>query len=156
MNLEFWWIGKTTEKYLTEGINVYKKRLKHYCKFSINEFKDVKVTKNSAVLIQAESELVLSKLDNNHFLILLDEKGVQKDSVAFARLIEKWNMNSSYKKIVFLVAGAYGASPELKKRANYILSLSDMTFSHQMIRLFFLEQLYRGHTILRNEKYHNN
>ena len=140
MKLEVWWIGKTTEKYLMEGINIYKKRLNHYCKFSINEIKDVKVTKDSAVLMQSETDLVLSKLENNYFLVLLDEKGVQKDSIAFARLIEKWNMNSSHKKLIFLIAGAYGASPELKKRANYILSLSDMTFSHQMIRLFFLEQ----------------
>jgi len=154
MNIEFWYIGKTNEKYLTEGINIYAKRLKHYCKYSEVCLKDVKPGQTAEETKARESDLVLSKLKNEDLFILLDEKGKTYDSVAYANQVQKW-LNQGPKRIVFLVAGAFGASEELKKRANHKLSLSDMTFSHQMIRLFFTEQLYRAFSILRNEKYHN-
>lgn len=154
MKIEFWYIGKTNEKYLEQGISIFEKRLKHYCKFSSVCIKDVKPGQNPTETRYRECELILSKLTNSDYLILLDEKGDMFTSEKFAAQIEKLQMQAS-KKIVFLVAGAFGADEKLQKRANKLLSLSKMTFSHQMIRLFFVEQLYRGFTIIRNEKYHN-
>lgn len=154
MSVEFWYIGKTNEKYLNLGIEIFEKRLKHYCKFSSICIKDVKPGQNSSETKSRESEIVLSKLTSSDHLILLDENGEMFTSEKFAHQIEKLQMQAS-KKIVFLIAGAFGADKKLQDRANKILSLSKMTFSHQMIRLFFLEQLYRAFTIIRNEKYHN-
>lgn len=154
MKIEFWYIGKTNEKYLDQGMTIFEKRLKHYCKFSSHCLKDVRPGQNAAETKAREAELILSKLSSSDHLILLDEIGEMFTSEKFAQQIDKWQMQSA-KKIVFLVAGAFGADPSLQKRANKMLSLSKMTFSHQMIRLFFLEQLYRAFTILRNEKYHN-
>jgi len=154
MKIEFWYIGKTNEKYLNQGIQIFEKRLKHYCKFSSVCIKDVKPGQNAAETKQRECDLILSKLTSADYLILLDEIGEMYSSEKFAQQINKLQMQSS-KKIVFLIAGAFGADGRLQDRADKLLSLSKMTFSHQMIRLFFLEQLYRAFTILRNEKYHN-
>jgi len=154
MKVEFWYIGKTNEKYLDQGIKIFEKRLGHYCKFSSVCIKDVKPGQNSTETKQRECEVILSKLTNSDYLVLLDEKGEMFTSEKFATQIEKFQMQSS-KKIIFLVAGAFGADDKLQKRADKLISLSKMTFSHQMIRLFFVEQLYRAFTILRNEKYHN-
>ncbi|MEE9437969.1 MAG: 23S rRNA (pseudouridine(1915)-N(3))-methyltransferase RlmH [Saprospiraceae bacterium] len=154
MKIEFWYIGKTNEKYLTQGMAIFEKRLKHYCKFNITTIKDVKPGQSQLETKQREWELIKSKLSTNDYLILLDEIGEMYNSKNFAKKIEKLQMNSS-KRIVFLVAGAFGAHQEMQNRADSLLSLSKMTFSHQMIRLFFLEQLYRAFTIIRNEKYHN-
>ncbi len=154
MNIEFWYIGKTNEKYLNQGMEVYSKRLKHYCRYSEVCLKDVKPGNTPIETKSREAELVLGKLKNSDMLILLDEKGKSYTSVIFSSQLQKW-MNSSPRRIIFLVAGAFGASESLTERANHLLSLSDMTFSHQMIRLLFIEQLYRGFTILKNEKYHN-
>ncbi|MDP4851635.1 MAG: 23S rRNA (pseudouridine(1915)-N(3))-methyltransferase RlmH, partial [Saprospiraceae bacterium] len=101
-----------------------------------------------------EGEKVLQKLTPQDYLILLDEGGKEFSSVQFSQFIEK-ELNKSYKKLIFLVGGSFGFSPELQQRANLKISLSKMTFSHQMVRLFFLEQIYRGFTILNNEPYHN-
>ena len=154
MKIEFWYIGKTNEKYLDQGIQIFAKRLKHYCKFSSVSIKDVKPGKTSKETMQREAELISSKLTNSDFLILLDEKGEMFTSEKFAEQLNKMQMQGS-RRLIFLVAGAFGADQKLKERANKLLSLSKMTFSHQMIRLFFVEQLYRAFTILRNEKYHN-
>lgn len=154
MTVEFWYIGKTNEKYLTQGMSIYAKRLKHYCKYQEVCLKDVKPGQTGEITRAREAELILSKLNKEDQLILLDEKGETYTSMAFSKRLQKWQ-NAGHRRLVFLVAGAFGADPSLKERANHLLSLSDMTFSHQMIRLFFLEQLYRGFTILRNEKYHN-
>lgn len=154
MKVEFWYIGKTNEKYLNQGIGIFEKRLKHYCKFSSVCIKDVKPGQNSNETKQREYEVIISKLNVSDHLILLDEIGESFTSQKFAASIEKLQMQGS-KRIIFLVAGAFGADSRLQERANKLLSLSQMTFSHQMIRLFFLEQLYRAFTIIRNEKYHN-
>lgn len=155
MNIEIWWIGKTNEKYIKQGIDIFYRRLKHYNKILIEEVKDLKGVKRPEELKVKEGELILSRINNNDYLILCDEQGQEMDSIAFSGSIQKWIMDSSYKRIIFLIAGAFGASEGLKERANFTLSLSKMTFSHQMIRIFLLEQLYRGFTILKNEKYHN-
>lgn len=154
MKIEFWYIGKTNEKYLQQGISIFEKRLKHYCKFSSSCIKDVKPGQTSNETKSRECDVILAKLSPADFLILLDEKGEMFSSEKFAKQIEKLQMQSS-KRIIFLIAGAFGASDKLQQRADKMLSLSKMTFSHQMIRVFFLEQLYRAFTILRNEKYHN-
>lgn len=156
MKLELWAIGKTNETYLEEGLHLYIKRLKKYLPFEWVVFPDVK---NAGVLTSEnlkikEAELVLSKLKKEDFLVLMDERGQLFTSVAFARQLEDW-LNLSHRKMVLLIGGAYGFAPAVYERANALLSLSKMTFSHQMVRLFTLEQLYRGMTILRGEPYHN-
>lgn len=154
MNIELWCIGKTAESYLTEGIAIYEKRLKHYCNFSLVILSDIKKFSTREDLKNKEGALVLSKLDKGDFFILLDERGRQFTSMEWASKIEQLQMMGK-KRIILLIAGAFGASAELKTRADLKLSLSKMTFSHQMIRLFIVEQIYRGYSILRNEKYHN-
>ena len=156
MKVEFWVIGKTSESYLNKGIDIYSKRLNHYLKFEMLVIPDVKNPKNlnSEQLKSKEGELILKKLKNEDYLILLDEKGKEFTSVQFSKKLEKFQI-SGKKRVVFLVGGAFGFSPEIYQRANEKFSLSQMTFSHQMIRLFFLEQLYRAMTILRGEPYHN-
>ena len=154
MKVEFWYIGKTNEKYLTQGMSIFEKRLSHYCKFKSICLKDVKPGQNSNETKMREFDLIINKLSASDYLVLLDEIGETYSSERFAKVIEKLQLNPS-KRVIFLVAGAFGAHELLQKRADKLLSLSKMTFSHQMIRLFFLEQLYRAFTIIRNEKYHN-
>lgn len=154
MKIELWCIGKTSEAYLSEGMAIYEKRLTHYTKYETVILPDVKKFGSSQDLKEKEGELVLSRLDASDYFILLDEKGKSYTSEVWAREIDKIQMMGK-KRLVFLIAGAYGASGKVKERADRKLSLSAMTFSHQMIRLFMVEQLYRGFTILRNEKYHN-
>jgi len=154
MKIEFWYIGKTNEKYLTQGMTIFEKRLSHYCRFKSVCIKDVKPGQTSEETKHREADLILSKLSSSDLLVLLDETGDMYTSPKFSKMIEKLQLQSS-KRIIFLVAGAFGASDLLKKRADKLLSLSLMTFSHQMVRLFFLEQLYRAFTIIKNEKYHN-
>jgi 23S rRNA (pseudouridine1915-N3)-methyltransferase len=155
MKVAFWWIGRTNEKYLEQGINIYLKRLKHYTNCETTIIKDVKPQKDISKWKELESDAILSRLQPTDYLILCDEKGKKYDSLNLSLQIEKWRMNSSYKRLIFLVAGAYGASETLKERSNHQLSLSDLTFSHQMVRLFLVEQVYRSFTIINNEKYHN-
>ncbi|MBD0833255.1 23S rRNA (pseudouridine(1915)-N(3))-methyltransferase RlmH [Aestuariibaculum sediminum] len=149
-------IGKTDSKNLQALIDDYQKRLKFYVKFSMDLIPDIKNVKNLSESQQKvkEGELILSKLSQTDVLILLDENGKQYDSVAFSKYLQK-HMNSGIKQLVFAIGGPYGFSDEIYQKANGKISLSKMTFSHQMIRLFFTEQLYRGFTILRNEPYHH-
>jgi 23S rRNA (pseudouridine1915-N3)-methyltransferase len=147
-------IGKTNEKYLTDGMHIYFNRLKHYCQIEYDELKDVKPGQSIIETTKSEANAFLSKFKKDDFVILLDEKGAEFDSVQFAGYIQKLQI-SSFKNVIFLVGGAFGCHETLKKRANFTLSLSKMTFSHQMVRLFLMEQLYRAFTILKNEKYHN-
>ena len=155
MKLAFWWIGKTSEKYLSQGISIYNNRLKHYASCELMVFKDIKKNCNIEQRIELEGKTILKSIEINDFLVLCDEKGNNPDSIELSRHLEKWLMDSRFKKVIFLVCGAYGASDEVKSRANFTLSLSALTFSHQMVRLFLLEQVYRAFTIIRNEKYHN-
>ncbi len=156
MKVELWAIGKTNEPYLNEGFQLYEKRLQHYLKFRFFVISNLKKASKLSpeVIKEKEGDHVFKYLNNEDFLILLDENGKQMDSVKFARFMEH-KLQLSHKRLVFLIGGAYGVSEMVKKRADHILSLSKMTFSHQMIRLFIIEQIYRAMTILKNEPYHN-
>ena len=149
-------IGKTDNKQLLALIADYQKRLGFYIKFLLEIIPDIKNSKNLSEDLQKqkEGELILKKLNNTDTLILLDENGKQFDSVGFSDYLQK-HMNSGIKQLVFVIGGPYGFSDEIYAEAKGKISLSKMTFSHQMIRLFFIEQLYRGFTILRNEPYHH-
>ena len=149
-------IGKTQAKYLIQGEEEYIKRLLHYTKFEEIVIPDVKNGSrlSKTELKQKEGALILSKLENGDELILLDDKGKQYTSLGFSNFISNKIMNRT-KNLVFVVGGAYGFSDALYERANIKFSLSKMTFSHQMVRLIFKEQLYRAFTILKGEKYHH-
>jgi len=149
-------IGKTEADYLKKGIEIYLKRIAHYITF--NELV-IPSLKKSASLSEAqqkqkEGELILNMLSPNDELILLDEKGEQFSSVAFARFVEK-KMVEGNRNIVFAIGGPYGFSSEVYARSRSKISLSEMTFSHQMVRLIFAEQFYRAMTILKGEPYHH-
>lgn len=148
-------IGKTEEKYLKEGISIYEKRLKHYTKFEVEEIPALKGAKNLSQEEQKkkEGELLLDKLSNSDFVILLDEVGKEFNSPKFAQFLQK-KMNSGL-DITFIIGGPFGFSDEIYARANDKVALSQLTLTHQMVRLFFTEQLYRGFTILKGEKYHH-
>ena len=154
MKISIWCIGKTDEKYLIEGVDKYLQRLKHYTKLDYEVFKDVKPGQTSEETLKREADLILAKLKADDTLILMDEKGEMYDSVKFAGYIEKLQVQA-HKHGVFLIGGAFGHHSTIRARANYMISLSKMTFSHQMVRLFLVEQIYRAFTIIRNEKYHN-
>ena len=149
-------IGKTKSKFLIEGENEYQKRLRHYCKFSELIISDIKNSGklSKKELKEKEGNLVLKSIKNNDYVILLDEKGLALSSTGFAGFLNK-KMVSSTNELVFIVGGAFGFSESVYKRANAKLSLSKMTFSHQMVRLIFKEQLYRAFSILKGEKYHH-
>ncbi|TYP71468.1 23S rRNA (pseudouridine(1915)-N(3))-methyltransferase RlmH [Aquimarina intermedia] len=156
MHIKILAIGKTDDKALTQLIADYIKRLSFYVKFSLEIIPDLKKAKNLSETQQMDKEgsLILNKITTADTLILLDEGGKQYSSVAFSEYLQK-HMNSGIKQLVFVIGGPYGFSDALYARANGKLSLSKMTFSHQMIRLFFIEQIYRAFTILKNEPYHH-
>ncbi len=149
-------IGKTDEKFIQEGIDKYLKRLKHYVGFQLLVLPDVKNVKNLSEVQQKEREgdLLLKQFSNQDFIVLLDERGKEIRSIEFARYFEH-KMLSSTQHVVFLIGGPYGFSDEIIKRANDKVSLSKLTFSHQMVRLFFVEQVYRAFSILKGEPYHH-
>lgn len=156
MTIKLLAIGKTDNKNLQLLIEDYHKRLQHYCKFNFEILPDLKKSKNLTEDEQKKKEgaLILNQLKSSDVLILLDENGVQMDSVRFSLYLQKY-MNSGVKRVVFVIGGPYGFSKEINHKAQGKLALSKMTFSHQMVRLFFIEQLYRGFTILKNEPYHH-
>lgn len=149
-------IGKTKSKFLLDGESEYQKRLKHYCKFSeliISDIKNAgKLSKKE--LKEREGNLILESIKNSDYVILLDDKGITLSSIEFSEFLNK-KMASSTNELVFIIGGAFGFSESVYQRANIKLSLSKMTFSHQMVRLIFKEQLYRAFTIIKNEKYHH-
>ncbi|MBB2147033.1 23S rRNA (pseudouridine(1915)-N(3))-methyltransferase RlmH [Pedobacter sp. LMG 31464] len=149
-------VGKTEDKYLIEGIEKYLNRLKHYINFTILIIPDIKKTKNLTEAQQKnkEAEFISKQLNPTDVVVLLDEKGKKHSSVSFATYLNK-QMIGSVQNLVFIIGGPYGFDESIYKRANSSVSLSDMTFSHQMVRLFFVEQLYRAFTILKNEPYHH-
>lgn len=149
-------IGKTDSRELQNLIADYSKRLSHYIRFETDIISDIKNAKNLSENQQKEKEgeLILSKITAADTLILLDENGKEFSSVAFSQELQK-RMNSGIKTLVFIIGGPYGFSDAVYSRANGKISLSQMTFSHQMVRLFFIEQLYRAFTIIRNEPYHH-
>jgi 23S rRNA (pseudouridine1915-N3)-methyltransferase len=156
MNIKLIAIGKTDHKNLIALIDEYAKRLSFYVKFDFEIILDLKKVKHlsEAQQKEKEGELILAKTQASDILILLDENGKQMSSEAFANYLQK-HMNSGIKTLLFIIGGPYGFSEAVYSRANGKLSLSKMTFSHQMVRLFFIEQIYRGFTILRNEPYHH-
>ncbi len=149
-------IGKTDNVDLEQLISIYEKRLQHYIKFQFQIIPDLKNSKNlsEAQQKEKEGELILGQLQPSDALILLDERGKQYASVEFSQFLQK-KMNSGIKNLVLAIGGPYGFSDAVYTKANAKISLSKMTFSHQMVRLFLVEQLYRGFTILRNEPYHH-
>ncbi|MDT0647560.1 23S rRNA (pseudouridine(1915)-N(3))-methyltransferase RlmH [Zunongwangia sp. F260] len=156
MTIKLLCIGKTDNKQLQQLIEVYFKRLQFYNKFEMEIIPDLKKVKNLDENQQKvkEGEQILSKVQNSDFLVLLDENGKQFSSEAFSEYIQK-RLNSGLKQLIFVIGGPYGFSEAVYQRANSKISLSKMTFSHQMVRLFFTEQVYRAFTILRNEPYHH-
>ena len=156
MKVEAWCIGKTAERYLDEGIQKYARKLTHYLPFEWVILPDIRnAGKLSPEQLKLrEGELVLSRLKPQDALYLLDERGKQYTSEGLAQWFDQ-QLQEPYRRLIFLVGGAYGFDDAVYQRANGKLSLSKMTFSHQMVRLFWLEQLYRAMTILRNEPYHN-
>ena len=156
MTIKLLAIGKTDNKQLQALISDYKKRLRFYIKFDLDIIPDIKKAKNLSEeqQKQKEGELILKQLKPTDVLILLDENGKQMDSVGFSKYLQK-HMNSGIKQLVFVIGGPYGFSQEVYNKAQGKLSVSKMTFSHQMVRLFVIEQLYRGFTILKNEPYHH-
>jgi 23S rRNA (pseudouridine1915-N3)-methyltransferase len=155
MKVEAWAIGKTTEPYLETGIGIFEKRLKNYLPFTWTVLPNAKIkTTAGALLKQEEAKMVLSKLNPDDYLVLLDENGRQFSSVELSRWMEQ-RLAASDRRLIFLIGGAFGFTPEVYARADMQISLSRLTFSHQMVRVFLLEQLYRAMTILRNEPYHN-
>jgi 23S rRNA (pseudouridine1915-N3)-methyltransferase len=156
MKITFLVIGKTEDSYLKEGIDKYIKRLKHYIKFEMIELPELKNTKHLTEDQQKakEAEIISKQLSSTDYIILLDEKGQEYTSVQFSGLVSK-KMLSSVQNLVFIVGGPYGFDNSLHMQATEKLSLSKMTFSHQMVRLFFVEQLYRAFSILKGEPYHH-
>ena len=154
MNIKLVVIGETNNKNLKVLTDQYIDKLKHYIKFDLIIIKDHKKKLPESIQIKKEGEKILSILKKNEFIILLDENGEHKSSVAFSKFIQK-KLNSGIKTITFIIGGPYCFSSEIKSISNYELSLSKMTFSHEMIRLFFTEQLYRAFSILKNEPYHH-
>lgn len=155
MKVELWAIGKTSEKYLDAGIEIFERRIRHYVPFTWTVLPDVKGKYTDAEqLKKKEAEMLLARLAPDDWVVLLDEQGQEHTSVGLAQWLER-RLAGPGRRLVFVVGGAFGFSPEVYARANEQLALSRLTFSHQMVRLFFLEQLYRALTILKNEPYHN-
>jgi 23S rRNA (pseudouridine1915-N3)-methyltransferase len=156
MTIRLLTVGKTDSNELKQLIGEYGRRLTHYTKFEHEIIPNIKNSKNLSETQQKEKEgeLILKKLNSTDVLILLDENGTHYSSVAFSSFLQK-KLNSGIKQLVFAIGGPYGFDNGVYKRAQGQLSLSRMTFSHQMVRLFFVEQLYRALTILRNEPYHH-
>ncbi|MEG1370995.1 MAG: 23S rRNA (pseudouridine(1915)-N(3))-methyltransferase RlmH [Mucinivorans sp.] len=138
MKVELVVVGRTADKWLREGRDEYLARLTHYTSLAMSEVED----------------LARVKIEPSDYVVLLDERGVQRTSEDMATWIEKIQ-NRSPRRLIFMIGGAFGFSAELYARADEMISLSKMTFSHQMVRVIFLEQLYRAHTILKGEKYHH-
>ena len=156
MKITFLVIGKTNQASIIQLIEDYQNRLKHYINFEMIVIHELKNSKNISEKEQKdkEGELILKNLDISDEVILLDEKGKQFTSVGFSVYLSK-RLMSTYKRMVFVVGGPYGFSENVYNRANGLISLSQMTFSHQMIRVIFVEQLYRAFTIMKGESYHH-
>ena len=156
MKISLLLIGKTNSKFLIDGIQEYVKRLSFYIPFNIKYLNDTKNTRklSQEQQKQLEGKMILDSLEKSDYVVLLDEHGTEFTSIEFARYIEK-KQSTVQRQLVFIVGGPYGFSDDVKKRANEKISMSKMTFSHEMIRLFFVEQLYRAMTIINNDPYHH-
>lgn len=156
MKISLFVVGKTNHNYLSPGIDDYTKRINHYIPFNIQYIADAKNTKNlsQAQQKQAEGQNLLNAFDKSDYVVLLDERGKEFTSKDFSSFIEK-KMQTVAKRLVFVVGGPYGFSEDVYQRANEKISLSKMTYPHDLIRLIFTEQLYRSFTIINNEPYHH-
>lgn len=156
MVIELIIVGNTVATYLETGIQEYVKRLKHYVRFSITVIPELKNAKSlrEEQIKQTEGELIMNKISLSDRVILLDNRGTEPTSEKLAEWLQS-TMNRGTRKLIFVVGGAYGFSDAVYERADEKLSLSSLTFSHQMVRLIFIEQLYRAFTILNNEPYHH-
>ena len=156
MNIELVVVGKTDLKEVEALVAMYSKRLNHYVKFAITILPDVRNTRKLSESEQKrlEGEAILHLIVESDYLMLLDEHGAEMRSIEFAELLQR-RMSSGVKRLVFVIGGPYGFSDRVYQRANGKLSLSKMTFSHQIVRAIFTEQLYRAFTILKNEPYHH-
>ena len=156
MNLTLLTVGKTDIGWVREGLDLYVSRLRHYVPFTVTEIPELKKVSalSEAQIKEKEGELILKQVGPADILVLLDERGRQYRSVEFARWLEK-QLSQGGRSLVFAIGGAYGFSSAVYERANGLLSLSPMTFSHQMVRTIFAEQLYRAFTILKGEPYHH-
>lgn len=148
-------IGKTVDKHIIACIEDYNKRISHYMSFGITTIPNIKDTKNMSEDVQKEKEgeMILKMIQPSDYVVLLDEYGKSFRSIEFAEWIEQKQIHA--RKLIFVIGGPYGFSPKVYERANEKLSLSKMTFSHQMIRLIFIEQIYRACTIIKGEPYHH-
>ncbi len=149
-------VGKTEYNYILEGFKIYEMRLKHYIHFETIYIPEIKNAKNLSFIQQKdkEADLIIKYLSGKDLVILLDENGQEYTSIGFADYMQKI-MNKGYKNIIFVVGGPYGFSEKVYEQKVQKISLSKMTFSHQIIRLIFIEQLYRAMTIIKNEPYHH-
>ena len=156
MNVKLIVISKTDQPYLQEGIDIYVKRLKHYTNFEMEVIPALKDQKGASAdeIKEREAALLLRRFEGVDRVVLLDEHGTERPSVGFAQYLQK-QMNAGVRTLAFVVGGAFGFGPSVYAAAHDKISLSQMTFNHQMVRLFFVEQLYRAFTILRHEPYHN-
>ncbi len=156
MKIRLLQIGKTQESYLQEAIDSFSQRIQKFIPFEIQVIQGVKnaAKLSEEQLKEKEAALLMQQLKSADYVVLLDEKGIECTSHGFSRFLQQ-QMNSGVKNVVFIVGGAYGVAESIKKRANYQLSLSKMTFTHQMIRLIFVEQLYRAYSIIHNLPYHH-
>ena len=156
MNIELIVVGKTDMKEVEALVAMYTKRLNHYVRFAITTIADVRNTKklSEAEQKRLEGEAILRLISDSDHLTLLDEHGAEYRSIEFAEVLQR-RMSSGVKRLVFVIGGPYGFSDAVYQRANSKISLSKMTFSHQIVRAIFTEQLYRAFTILKNEPYHH-
>ena len=155
MKIKLLVVGKTSESFLAPLISDYHKRINRFVNFEIIEINNIIIKKANSLEIQKKEGIkILEKVDKKDQMFILDEKGKSYNSIDFSKFIENRMVNSS-KNIIFIIGGAYGFSEKIYSRSNSIISLSKMTFSHQIIRLFMVEQLYRALTIINNHPYHN-
>jgi len=156
MQIQLLVVGDTADKNIQKLIENYCGRIKHYAKFKVNTISTNRKVKqlNTMALKKLEGELIARHIKPSTYLILLDEKGESFSSEGFSAFLQK-RLNSGIKEVVFCIGGAYGFDQQLYNRANASVSLSEMTFTHQMVRLVFVEQLYRAFTILKGEQYHH-
>lgn len=154
MKIEIWSIGKASDAYINEGINNYFNKIKPYCPISLEIFQTKKTYSDPIVQKQQEEEMILKKLQPQHTLVLLDEKGKILNSPQVAQLIQD-KMNHSSKILVFLIGGAFGVTDTVYAKAQNVWSLSNLVFPHQLVRLMLSEQIYRAYAILNNLPYHH-
>lgn len=155
MKIKLLLTGKTAKNYISSGMEEYRKRIQRYIGFEISEIETGKQAGNELMIVKkTEFKAQLKNIDPGDYIILLDEKGKSLNSIEFSGFIQQ-KMNESRKCLVFIIGGAYGFTDEMFSKADYIISLSPLTFSHQIVRLVFMEQLYRAMTIIKGEPYHH-